>query len=188
MRVAPIGLVYHFDLNLVARYAELQSLPTHTAPSARAGAIALAVGVALGLMGFPRFKVWEIATDFAWRTDRAFSSKLKMIKELLSEDPKDAMEAIGTSPAVDEAVPAAFYCYLCFEPPEDALVQAASHGGDTDSIASMAGALLGAAKGPSWIPQKWLDPLEGRKKLEMTAEALENLSSQINERRRGDFI
>ena len=38
MRAAPIGLFYHADLGLVRSYADLQSLPTHSAPASRAGA------------------------------------------------------------------------------------------------------------------------------------------------------
>ena len=54
MRAAPIGLLYHSDLNLVRSYADLQSLPTHCSSPARAGAVAAAAGVALSLMDFPK--------------------------------------------------------------------------------------------------------------------------------------
>jgi len=47
---APIGLVYHCSLDLVARYADLQSLPTHTLTGARAGSIAVAFGPPFDVM------------------------------------------------------------------------------------------------------------------------------------------
>ncbi|NPV61484.1 MAG: hypothetical protein HPY61_02460 [Methanotrichaceae archaeon] len=178
MRAAPIGLFYHRDLNLVARYAELSSIPTHTAPAARAGSIAIAAGVALGLMGFSKKMILENAAALSSRVDPAFSRKLLGVGSMLDTDPSAALSLIGTSPEVSESVPAAFYCYLRFEP-ADALVTAASSGGDTDSVASMAGALLGACHGTSWIPEGWLDLLEDRSRIEQLAADLADLSLAV---------
>jgi len=178
MRAAPIGLFYNQNLDLVARYAELQSIPTHTAPAARAGSVAIAVGVALGLKDFSRKTVLEIAAKISSRTDPDFGKRLLNVESLLNQDPPSAFAIIGCSPEVSEAVPAAFYCYLKFEP-EEALVAAASAGGDTDSIASMAGALLGASFGTSWIPDRWLSCLEDRNRIEKLAFELADISSEL---------
>jgi ADP-ribosylglycohydrolase len=70
-----------------------------------------------------------------------------------------------------ETVPAAFYCFLTLEP-EEALIMAANAGGDTDSIASIAGALCGASSGLHWIPERWLRVLEGRERIENAARGL----------------
>jgi len=178
MRTAPIGLVYHCSLDLVARYADLQSLPTHSSTGARAGSVAVAVGVALSLLGFSRIKVLEMAAAFSERIDRGFGRKLLVVKEMLDLDPPEALAEIGTSPMVWETVPAAFYCHLKFEP-EEALIAAASSGGDTDSIASIAGALAGAARGSDWIPDRWLLRLEERKRIEEVATDLSSVASRI---------
>ena len=85
---------------------------------------------------------------------------------------------IRNSPLAAETVPAAFYCFLKFEP-EEALVMAASSGGDTDSIASIAGSLFGAAKGSCWIPDSWLAALEGRERIESAARGLSELSASL---------
>ncbi len=178
MRTAPIGLVYHCNLDLVARYADQQSLPTHSSAGARAGSIAVAVGVALSLLGFAPKRVLEMAATFSERVDRDLGQSLLMAKELLDLDPPEALAEIGTSPMVAETVPAAFYCHLKFEP-EESLVVAASAGGDTDSIASIAGALAGASRGSGWIPERWLSCLEERGKIEEVATDLAGVAERI---------
>ncbi len=178
MRTAPIGLVYHCSLDLVARYAEQQSLPTHSSTGARAGSIAVAVGVALSLLGFAPPRVLEMAAAYSERVDQDLGRRLLMAKELLDLDPPEALAEIGTSPMVAETVPAAFYCHLKFEP-EEALIAAASSGGDTDSIASIAGALAGASRGSGWIPERWLSCLEERGRIEQVAMDLTDVAARI---------
>ncbi|MDF0592749.1 ADP-ribosylglycohydrolase family protein [Methanotrichaceae archaeon M04Ac] len=178
MRAAPIGLVYHCNLDLVARYADLQSLPTHSAAAARAGAVAVAAGVALSLLGFAPVKVLEMAATLTERIDRDFARRLLVVEELLDLDPAEALGEIGTSPMVSETVPAAFFCHLKLEP-EEALIAAASNGGDTDSIASIAGALAGASRGSGWIPERWLFHLEDRERIERVARDLAAVASRI---------
>lgn len=178
MRVAPIGLIYHCDLGLVSKYAEMQSVPTHSCTAARAGAVAVAVGVALALAGLSKGIVLEKASSFSTRIDSEFAGCLKKIGELLDLEPTEAFREIGTSPLVNETVPAAFYCYLKFDP-EDALIMAASAGGDTDSIAAIAGSLAGAAYGTKWLPERWLFPLEDRSRIERIAVDLAALGARI---------
>ena len=178
MRAAPIGLVYHCSLDLVARYADLQSLPTHSSAAARAGSVAVAVGVALSILGFAPLRVLEMAASASERVDGAFGRRLLLAKELLDLEPEEALAEIGTSPMVNETVPAAFFCYARFEP-EEGLIAAASAGGDTDTIASIAGALAGAARGSEWIPERWLSRLEDRERIEGVAADLAILADRI---------
>lgn len=178
MRAAPIGLLYHCDLNIVARYAELQSIPTHCSPAARAGSIAVAVGVALCLQGFPKEMVLRAAADMAKKADREFADRLLWAGTLLDLETSEALREIGNSPMVSETVPAAFYCFMRFRP-EEALIAAASGGGDSDSIASITGSLLGASLGTAWIPERWLSCLEDRERIESVALGLLGLCREI---------
>ncbi len=175
MRAAPIGLLYHCDLNIVRSYADLQSLPTHCGRAARAGAVAVAVGVALGLMGASREMILRNAASQASRVDVDFAERLLWAGTLLDLPVSQALGLIGNSPLASETVPAAFYCFLKFEP-EAGLIMAASSGGDTDSIASIAGSLFGAARGASWIPERWLAKLEQKERIELAAASLAELS------------
>ena len=60
-----------------------------------------------------------------------------------------------------EAVCCALWAFIrhCLEP-EQCIIQAVSLGGDTDTVAAMAGALAGALHGTAWIPQRWYDNIE----------------------------
>jgi ADP-ribosylglycohydrolase len=178
MRAAPIGLLYHFDLNIVKSYADLQSLPTHRSGAARAGAIAAAAGVAFSLMGFPREMILRNAASQASQVDVDLAERLLWVGTLLDLRPEEALGLIRNSPLASETVPAAFYCFLKFEP-EEALIMAASSGGDTDTIASIAGSLFGAACGTSWIPERWLASLEQKERIESAARALSELSDSF---------
>jgi ADP-ribosyl-[dinitrogen reductase] hydrolase len=55
---------------------------------------------------------------------------------------------------------------------EDALVHLAQAGGDTDTNAAVAGALLGARDGETAIPPRWLEQIAGREGIQRLAERL----------------
>ncbi len=178
MRAAPIGLLYYWDLTLVGRYADLQSISTHCSPAARAGSIAVAAGVALCLAGFPKTAILRMAANLSSRAEKEFADRLLWAGSLMEIDPADALLDIGNTPDVSETVPAAFYCFLKFEP-EEALIFAASSGGDTDSIACIAGALCGALYGTSWIPRRWLSCLEDKERIIKIAEQLATFCTSL---------
>ncbi len=146
IRAAPIGLLYNRDLGIVSKYAQLQSLPTHCSSTARAGATAVSVGVALCLNGFGKEMVLKTAASLVSKVDLDFSERLLWVLSLKDLTPDDALSRIRNSPLASETVPAAFYCFIKFDP-EEALIRAVSGGGDTDSIASITGSLFGAARG-----------------------------------------
>ena len=65
-------------------------------------------------------------------------------------------ETLGTGITAYEAVPMALYCFLSHpESYERVIHEAVFIGGDTDTIASMAGAISGAFLGASAIPTGW---------------------------------
>ena len=55
---------------------------------------------------------------------------------------------------------------------ETALIECVSVGGDTDTNAAVAGAVLGARYGASAIPQRWLDCIPQRERIERLADGL----------------
>ena len=64
---------------------------------------------------------------------------------------------LGNGIKAEEAVPMAIYCYLSnHDSFETAIESAIFLGGDTDTIASMTGAISGAALGESSIPGRWI--------------------------------
>ena len=71
--------------------------------------------------------------------------------------PSDLAETLGVGVAAHEAVPMAIYCFLANANSFTATVEAGVYvGGDTDTIACMAGAIAGARHGAAAIPPDWL--------------------------------
>ena len=88
-----------------------------------------------------------------------------------------ALEELGGGWTGDEALAIALACALTIEGTEEGAVRAtlwraAMHGGDSDSTASIAGNLIGAALGEGALPAAWLDQLELRDVVERVAQAL----------------
>lgn len=83
---------------------------------------------------------------------------------------------VNVESSVLELIPTAVGIFLIFRHSlEEAVCAAARSGGDTDTVACLVGALSGAYHGASGIPQRWLDKLEGRERLEKAADALAKL-------------
>ena len=91
-------------------------------------------------------------------------------------EPAELSAALGNRPTANESVPAAIYAAAAHESIEGAITFAVRCGGDTDTIAAMAGAIAAARTGASNIPTRWLDALEqgpkGRSHVEGLADRL----------------
>ena len=67
-------------------------------------------------------------------------------------------EVLGTGICAHDSVPIAIYCALRHPGHFDRTIhEAVFAGGDTDTIASMAGAVAGALAGQQAIPQRWIE-------------------------------
>jgi ADP-ribosylglycohydrolase/protein-tyrosine phosphatase len=73
---------------------------------------------------------------------------------------------LGQGWVAEEALAVAVWCALAAHGPEDAIILAANHDGDSDSTASIAGQIVGALHGPSVLPTRWLERLELRDEIE----------------------
>jgi poly(ADP-ribose) glycohydrolase ARH3 len=77
-------------------------------------------------------------------------------------------------------VAAALWAFLRYgKTPEECIIRAVGFGGDTDTLGAMAGALVGALHGSSWIPARWYDNIEngvhGRDEIVALAQRLATL-------------
>ena len=68
-------------------------------------------------------------------------------------------EAINSSGYVVSALEAALWCFLTTEDYESCVLRAVNLGGDTDTVAAIAGGLAGLYYGEALIPRHWLDRL-----------------------------
>lgn len=166
MRIAPVGLAYRHAADEVLREAvEAALLCTHIHPEAIDGAMVQAKVVAIAANSSPETfdpnAVIQILLPMC-QTD-IMAAKLKALRDGLHHDDEDTfvIGRVGNGIRASEAVAAALWAFLHYwQTPEECVIRAVSFGGDTDTIGSMAGALVGALHGTSWIPARWFDNIE----------------------------
>jgi poly(ADP-ribose) glycohydrolase ARH3 len=159
MRVAPVGLVFRRDPIAILEQARRSALPTHRHPIGIDAAQVLAAGVAylVQLRGdFERGPFLQALRAIA-RTDEV-SYALRIASKLT---PDDSLGTLGHGLEAHRSVPTAIACFA-MNPGSylDTISAAISLGGDTDTLAAMAGALSGAWLGASAIPRHLVDRLE----------------------------
>lgn len=156
MRVAPVGLRFARNPERCAAEARRQARLTHAHPLGIDGAAAQAVAVAAAVRGDD-----HVAAAIEAAQTEELRARLRAAAELAEHgaEPADAARLLGATVAAHESVPAAL---LAAAAPtfEDALTFAVRCGGDTDTVAAMAGAVAGARHGVEAIPARWLDALE----------------------------
>ncbi|HSI32528.1 MAG TPA: ADP-ribosylglycohydrolase family protein [Tepidisphaeraceae bacterium] len=170
MRVGPIGLVFHDDVERAAGVATESSRTTHSHPLAIQGAALQAVMVATAVTQgtFAAGKYLERArerlarfAELLWDTtpfDRALN---EIERGLAAGAPRAAMaDVLGTDVTAHGSVPFALYCFMRHPDSYADVIRAAVFaGGDTDTIACMAGAISGAFLGREAIPQEWVEAI-----------------------------
>jgi ADP-ribosylglycohydrolase len=177
MRVWPLGLVFSDNIPLLIELADKQSQLTHRHPMARAASVAMAVGTAYALQDKPVDEIIAAMIEAAQKFDA--EEKLYKSDELLTSALiKYAYDAArnGVAPdkvlgthnkmqankrstenfllgwAADEAVAAAVYIFVRHsDNPQQAVIEGVNTPGDSDSIASLAGALVGAKTGKVFV-------------------------------------
>jgi poly(ADP-ribose) glycohydrolase ARH3 len=181
MRVAPVGVFFHEDLDKVWEQARLSALPTHVHPLGIEGARLLAVAAALCL----RSESFDRAAFFAELLGRCQSDEYRAkLAQAANVESVAALERLGNGIQALESAPTAIACFA-LSPNEyaTAIARAVLLGGDTDTIAAMTGALAGAFLGAKSIPAHLVQALEnieelkGRSYIERLADKLFHASA-----------
>lgn len=182
MRVAPVGLIAYRDLEQVRRLADRQSRITHTHELGREGAVLQAMAVAMLVMQ-PGMDANTLRGEILARLEEhtevpIYRVKLGLVRTLLPDAPvTEVARHIGNGISAHEAVPAALYAFLRSPDSFRETVQFAIRlGGDTDTIAAMAGALSGAYLGEDSIPAPWREGVDGARELVGLADGLLSLA------------
>jgi ADP-ribosylglycohydrolase len=179
MRAAPIGVLYGDDPDRLISVAVQQSRVTHHDPRCAAGAVAIAGAAALAARGGPIDPGRWLAQLSVWVSpiDREFGQVVEGLARWVGLEPQHAaaeVAAAGLDPAqagpcrgvsahVVPSVVWALYSFL--SSPDsfwDAVCTAIAVGGDTDTLAAMAGALAGARLGAGALPGALLARLNDR--------------------------
>jgi poly(ADP-ribose) glycohydrolase ARH3 len=182
MRVAPIGVFYHDDMKMLTEVAHKSSEITHAHKLGKDGAALQAYAIALATNLDPqvtldRSEFLARLRDYA--DEAVYEEKLDGMKELLAQpDRARAALELGNGIEAFNSVPAAIYSFLVhLDSFSQAVVDAVSLGGDTDTIGAMTGAISGAYLGAEAIPSIWRDKLENRLYLTELAEKLWKLKT-----------
>jgi poly(ADP-ribose) glycohydrolase ARH3 len=186
MRVAPAALQCYRTPERVVTVARQTAVITHTHELGIEGAVLQAYAVAQALRDDPSEGVEAGAFVGALReqaTTAVFQQKLQTAGQLLGvgerTDRASVVSLLGNGIAATESVPTAIYSFLRYPDSfKDAVSFAISLGGDTDTIASMAGAISGAYLGLNAIPEAWRDEVEGSARLQELADSLLALAQQ----------
>jgi len=150
MRCSPIGIWAAGDPARAARTARDDSMLTHSNPTCLEACAAYCAAIAAGVAGASRDEMFDAAAAHA--KGPAHETIKRAAKGIA---PTDFFTHQGW---VLVALHNAFWCLheLGFE---EALVQTVARGGDTDTNAAIAGALLGAHYGREKIPARWIYPV-----------------------------
>jgi poly(ADP-ribose) glycohydrolase ARH3 len=183
MRAAPIGLAYSDNLKKAVAVAIESSRPTHSHSLGYQGAVLQSIAVAAAM------RSGEFAVDEFLETLRQslvhfsdlqqdtspFTRAIAAIESGLRREASCAEMALtlGTGISAIEAVPMAIYCFLRHPHSyADVIHNAIFIGGDTDTIAGMAGAISGASLGADAIPRHWISAIQDAIYPAMTIEAI----------------
>jgi ADP-ribosyl-[dinitrogen reductase] hydrolase len=167
MYCAPLGLAYANRPAQLAQLAPALSALTHVDGRCMTTVLAVTLGVAALVRG-------ESAEDAA-------QAALTAVDDLEGgEELEFLVEAVGGSRAIDGpdqgfclfTAGAAFQALLRPGDVETELRRVVSLGGDTDTNAAVAGALLGARDGAKRLPADWLERLRDAEAIRADAEAL----------------
>lgn len=189
MHAYPFGLVFYDDPELAAELAAKHSYITHAEPFAVSACASMAMGVALAVQG----KDESVIADGMLATARHYDSK-----EGCHEKTADKIERALTLGSDQSATPARVFgpgeldgwtahtavgavIYILNKHPNDlaqALYMGVHNPGDSDSIASLAGALIGARTGMQQIPENWVYEIEDGHQLADMADQIDSSQAQ----------
>ena len=171
IRVAPVGIVYPSQsLNSLIDAAWEASISTHGGPLAIAAAAATAAAVSAAIDGATPAAMLQLAEEAAAiaqrrspdRTAPSFAGAIRAVHETVAALPERSADAVAARCFPNQPltiVPLALALAAIMTSAEDAILLAANVGGDSDSVASIAGGILGAMY-PHTINAEWCRAVE----------------------------
>jgi ADP-ribosylglycohydrolase len=175
MRAGPLGLLLPHRATMLRATRE-QSRITHLDPRCAAGAAAIARAVALAVRSGPldREAFLSDVADCAGEDDASMAAAIRRLRDWISLEPVAAARQLhqaGLDPAHMHrwegisafVVPSVVWSLYAFvRSPDDyweTICVAIGVGGDTDTMAAMAGAMSGARLGPGTLPPRLIAQL-----------------------------
>ena len=187
MRAAPLGIWFANALTpelplidgpyhkLLFKVSAIQSEITHGHKAATSAALAGSYAIALAINGISPDKMIipiekycnHIHPDFESAMERLKTSLIKREDGIFETD-LEALSYIGQGWVGEEAFAMALYSAIRFiNDLKMCLRISVNHDGDSDSVACIAGSILGAFHGMSIIPTEWIVCLVEKKRMEI---------------------
>ena len=173
MRCAPVALKHALDPDKLIEQTAATCTVTHFAPGAQWSCILVNVAIALLLRGQTPSRDDLILAATRDGAPAELIAWTLAIPEAI--DQRIAEERVSGHTYL--CMQAALWCLDTNDSLEDALIRIVSAGGDTDTNAAVAGAVLGARCGASAIPQRWLECVPNHSRIEAASQALLNGTS-----------
>lgn len=167
----PFALAYAEPVDVTERVVQACSV-THTHPAAHAGAVTVGMLVHYTVRG--RSDALTLAGKHAGLEDVTLGNKIRDAVRLANEgiSLESALSVIGNDVTVYQTVPLAFFLIHRIRDASALLNTAAHVGGNTDTIALICGAYIGAVYGKTALPGDLLEGLEHRSEIESVAARL----------------
>ena len=178
MKASPISLFAKGDVDLAIKIVTQMGMPTHGNQLSLAGAAAVAAATNKALQGGTLQEVMEVGIYGAQKGCEIgelkgetlagpnmekrirFAIHLGSIAPSLSEAIDTMANYFDCSGMAADSVPVAFGLAVAAKGnPVEAICAAVNVGNDTDTIATMAGGILGAMTGSAAFPGEWVDIL-----------------------------
>lgn len=180
MKIFPCGVLHPGDVDKAIDDAVIASLPTHDNDIAISGAAAVAAAVSVAMTEHPTLK--EIIQAGMYGAEegekrgaeasrsipgakvlRRMDLAIELVMRARSTEQalRDLSEVVGSGLQISEAVPAAFGILLAYGgDPMESLFGGVNIGNDTDSVATVIGAITGAWYGWKVYPEHYLPLLD----------------------------
>jgi ADP-ribosylglycohydrolase len=175
MRTALFGVLFADDSQRLQEFVRASTRITHTDPIAEEGALLVARAA----------RAFHLGLDpLEGTTSPAFTSAMDQLRESLKkgESPMDFARIIGGSKGVSgyivHTVAVAFHAAISASDFRSAVIQSVDCGGDTDTVAAIAGALAGVRFGPEAVPSEWC---EGVLDFPLSISRIEEIARRLDE-------
>ena len=199
MKIGPVACMGKGNTGKTLKIAEIICCPTHGNPIAMSAACAVANAVCSALKGNDLYQILQDALDGAEKGEKigergavvAGPSMKKRLKIAIamgisSENVSDAMDILrkyfDCSGMAADSVPVSFGLMAAAEGDALQAIEAAANiGNDTDTMATIVGAVLGAYRGKDVFPERVLKRLNEANgyDLEDLAEQMENVTVTV---------
>lgn len=162
MRASPFGIFFRDDFKSLIETVKVDSNITHASDEAIAGALAIAITVALASNNDTDNLLNRICEHLP---SSMVKDKLKKLDELIFSKTIPTMEALkilGTKADIRMTVPSVLYMYLSFSHNQLALEAMIMGGGDVDTNAAILNSIYGAEYGLKCFDEYHVENVENR--------------------------